>query len=240
MQLDAPALGMLIGGLVTAATGLLATFVQERQRLRTRQAWATFAAGILMILSSYLANVDEARSDAEIRRLNERIADSVTGGNSFCEFGYLRLHGREGSLIAASVTHHGKQPLYDVTAGILDLDMYDQPDKTNTNWRSYFAAYRTVEIGNLPPSMTRPLPQLRLLPRNSFNYRIFFSARNGFFNQDLHGIHTNNNWLFSTTVKRDGRTVYKHIDVGFPVTGRMMRLRWRPSKKTADLKKKVV
>ena len=79
----------------------------------------------------------------EIAKLNRAIAESITGGDSYC---YVQLGNasRHGALLA--VIHQGAYPLYNVTVRIADLD--------DGNRQPTLAALgKILQVGNMPPGV---------------------------------------------------------------------------------------
>jgi hypothetical protein len=134
-----------------------------------------------------------------------RIEGLQTGGNSFC---YLMLYHFDLDRNIAQnfcIIKTGEFPLYDVRYRILDMDAHvDILRKTHGELNAP-AEFTIVKWG---------------LPEKVY-YRIFFSARNGQWNQDLILIKSVKSkcWLAATKVrdKSGANIAHQHIDIGFEV-----------------------
>lgn len=152
----------------------------------------------------------------EIARLNQELANSVIGGDSFC---YLAVLGPDpvtntGLLMVA---HQGKHNLYDVHARIVDLEKLDQL-KGNLSFATLNQTDTNISIGNLIPSHGQMFHPVTLGNGNTRSFNIFFSARNGSFTQLLRFKKIHGKWVQATKVEREDKVIYEKIDDEFPRT----------------------
>lgn len=155
------------------------------------------------------------RQSEEIQDLTTRNAALVTGGDSFC---YLEISNLDEGKNAGMcvVVQQGGYPLYGVSARVVDLHRFAQlPEKTA---QSVFGEDLMLEIGDMAAgSATLALEKPLVLGKSDArDFNIFFSARNGFFHQQLRFRRRNGEWLCKTVVIRDGETIFEKEDPGYP------------------------
>jgi hypothetical protein len=172
-----------------------------------------FVGGIIAAIGAVWAAYDQTKSSKqlqekseEIARLNRETANTVTGGDSFC---YLMPIGNAPDRV--SVIHSGKYPLYDVSVQLVDLD---DPAFSKPTFSSIGA--NTITIGNIPPNSIQVLGSVIKLTGDRKRLNIFFSARNGFYTQQLRMRLVNGEWKSATRVTRnlaDGKRETLHTQV---------------------------
>ncbi|MEK6282538.1 MAG: hypothetical protein AABN95_19425 [Acidobacteriota bacterium] len=155
-----------------------------------------------------------------------------TGGESFC---YLTSTWRrdDGTPVIWVFAQQGKSPLYDVQVMVLDLQFYD-PSKIERGKESHLP----FKIGDMPVGsvwanldVDIPFSHSVDIPFNKakkerHDYQINFTARNGWWTQDLLWQKVGDRWLTATRVFREGpdpstlgtskKLIFTKIDDGFP------------------------
>jgi hypothetical protein len=150
-----------------------------------------FVGGIIAAVGAVWASYDQnktntklAQKNEEIARLNRETANAVTGGDSVCYL--LPLANLPGMV---TVVQKGRFPLYDVSVRIVDLD------DPASNVASLSAQTRnSFTLGNIPPESAQVLQSVITLVGDRKRFNIFFSARNGFFTQELRMRLVNGEW----------------------------------------------
>lgn len=147
-----------------------------------------FIGGIITLIGAVLAAVDQNRigsrleeKNEEIIRLNHSISDAITGGDSFC---FLRIYQPSSNRkLSAIVVHSGDFPIYDVSCRIVDIDEFRK--KADGSQDIYKGVESFLTLGNIAP--TQAFETGPVFPTNTAikRFNIFFSARNGFFVQQL-------------------------------------------------------
>ncbi|HZE57850.1 MAG TPA: hypothetical protein VE031_08340 [Chthoniobacterales bacterium] len=118
----------------------------------------------------------------KIAALNEQIAGLVTGGDSFCYFVITSIDpSNTGRLLAIN---HGKFPLYEVAARIVDLQKFEAK-KDNLTLQNLFADDINVQVGSIAADLAGLQGSFPLGEGDRHDYNIFFSARNGLSTQLL-------------------------------------------------------
>lgn len=180
-------------------------------------------AGVFAAAAALWSDEQNAASTKLLRRQSEKIeelstrnASLVTGGDSFC---YLDIAGLDDqtNIGAFVVVQQGDYPLFDVSARIVDLQLFSQiTEYTN---KSVLSTEQLMEIGNLAAgSASLDFEKLfNLGSSGARDFNIFFSARNGFFTQEVHFLKRDGHWLRRISVTRDGRTIFESEDPDFPV-----------------------
>ena len=131
----------------------------------------------------------------------EKITSMITGGESFCymELGQSFL-GRVEELLV--FVNHGEDPLYDVTATVVDLH-------SNEN--------KIIDVGNIAARGARRLPALPFTPDHT-DFTIMFNARNGNWIEQLRYREVGSARRKALKVTRAGseEILYELVDKGFP------------------------
>ena len=154
--------------------------------------------------------IQAAQSERELRA-------AVTGGDSWC---YLVLsapvNGEDSAFLI--VVHQGDQPLYDVSARIVDVDKFDLI-KGNLSWDRFAETQINLRPGNLSPNQAAMLGTWGI-PEEGVHWNIFFAARNGFFEQQLRLLRIEGRWLSAIRVTRGHDeaevTLLEKVDPKFP------------------------
>ncbi|TKB70683.1 MAG: hypothetical protein E8D52_00900 [Nitrospira sp.] len=205
-----PAFAVLIGSLLVA----WATFWFRSPRKKRKRELLIFLGATVSIVAAFLASAQQAAQERRIAELNEHIASSITGGNSFAYITVL-LQFNPPRLI---LLHQGEYPLYDVTVRIVDLE------KTKQKGYSISDLENEVQfsIGNLAPHQSQVLKPISL-SNDSLRWNIFFSARNQFFTELLRMRRIDNQWKTALKVinlpveGEQSKTLLEKIDPGFPL-----------------------
>ena len=159
--------------------------------------------------------------NATIRERNDIIiqlqADNlqaITGGNSFAE---MAIEARGLGIDAphsAAFIHHGKFPLYGVSARIVDLDRLSQ---LALNGGNILQGEVTLNVGDMTPNLAvTGFPILPHTTRTDINYNIFFSGRNGTWTQLLRMKWTGDGWGRTNRVEQNGKEVLIEVSADFP------------------------
>ena len=152
----------------------------------------------------------------EIARLNQELANSVIGGDSFCYLNVANIDSVKNIGIFV-VVHRGKDPLYDLNAMIVDLEKKNQI-KGKPSLATVRQTSTDIPLGTLIPSSVRMLDQITLGNGDTRRFSITFSARNGFFIQVLRLKKIHGKWVHATKVLRENKVIYEEVDDEFPRT----------------------
>jgi hypothetical protein len=180
---------------------------------------------LLAALGGFWQSWRQSKFNAEIRQKNEQIislqrdnTSAITGGDSFCEMALALAH-TTGSDVSPVFVHHGKYPLYEVVARIVDIEQYhklkaaDDPSAINT------LRGTTVPVGALAPGQVRGVPLVfqNQAGQNS-TYNIFFFARNGAWIQQLRMRWLGGEWATATRVTdSEGKELYRKVGHDYPL-----------------------
>jgi hypothetical protein len=197
-----PVLLIVVGSITAAVGGCWLTVKQAEERAQAAMARAQ-------------AEKDLREQSDEIARLNQRLADLVTGGTGFA---YLSLLVQEGNTFLVGVVNEGDTPLYDVAGHIVDL----AESNALPSGRKYLLSLdpkNQFNVGNLGAHQSSFVTRLNLGTGDAKNYNISISARNGFVTQLLRCRRTPAGWRCATRVIRTGEgreVLYEQMDEGFP------------------------
>ena len=172
----------------------------------------------------YFRITGEAKVDNNLEKIEKRANDifdnlglktalifsQITGGNSFCFASLSQNHLGERNL---SITHQGDYPLYDLTIRVVDLDKFNE-HSANPEYAHTFE--KTFSIGTMLPKQFNNLCTMSMSDQeNSKSFNIFFSARNGMFQELLRLKKINNEWVSAIKVDRE-KTLLEFVSENYP------------------------
>jgi hypothetical protein len=185
-------------------------------------AFMVLAGAVLVAVGGFWAtwrqsnfNTEIREKNAEITRLQLEGANAITGGDSFCEMGLQMPDTKSAALVVPVFVHHGKYPLYDVSARIVDLDEFESRKRQGLP----IDPGLTLRPGNMTPSHAVTMGITLQHPSGrDFNYNIFFVARNGAWTQQFRMHWIGDGWTTATNiVGPDGRReLFSNITENFP------------------------
>jgi hypothetical protein len=246
-----PPVGVFIG--ILAFLGVLVPLLRDLGKIgkleRAFWTFVMFALVLLEIRSIYLdrdahdkeqaaARAEQLRQfEAIAQRIDTSIAASqkqfdatmfgikeniytITGGKSFC---YL-MFADNGTL--PTFVHSGDYPLADVSARIVDMQKWNQMVANNPHpsMQEFLSSDINIQLGNLPVHTALPRAPIQLAGQTQSSFNIFYSARNGFWTQELRLRLIDGKWLTATRVTRmeigtkdkTPKKLFGRIDKGFP------------------------
>jgi hypothetical protein len=160
----------------------------------------------------------------QLLKLSEAIANTATGGDSFC---YMQFEGASlgrGSPIPW-FTQQGQYPLYDVGVRIADVDASKkaQDERKSHYMIDFLDMDLNLQLGNLAKDSSLLLTKTPFtLPSGLTVMRlnIFFTARNGSWTQFLRAHLIDKKWQFASKVVRGqkvaGPVLYLSVDKKYP------------------------
>lgn len=251
---------LIVGGVLISFFGLLAGL---RLKERTPQwiAWGTFVAGLIVFLAGLLSGYENqqtskllqskteeiaklSKENAELAKtnanLNKKIADFLTGGDSYC---YVVMEVDKSSGWAhLYLKHIGDYPIRQIEIQSVDQNrlknnyqerLYKLP--IGGNKKDYGNARREVDLKNmlnelrqkatkvyklpiLTPSVSYELDSFKL-PSDKFeyNYRIRIFSINGIYDQELKYRKIDGNWKFSLRVKKGYTVLEESLHPAIPL-----------------------
>lgn len=217
---------VLILFLILGALGFVGTIAQAvksaREVATSRAILENVHASAKEIERLQILNTDLQRqllaSSETIRLLAKQNINTVTGGDSFC-YGSISPNTE-----IVFFAHQGKYPMANVVARIVDVTYLKFLQGKPSEERLPGDEQRilmgiTILIGELIPgsSVARPAAfPFRHPSRQDFN--IFFTGRNGFWQQLIRWRKVEDNWIFATKVMGHGKKqpLYEWVDKDFP------------------------
>lgn len=155
-----------------------------------------------------------------IARLSEKSINTTTGGDSFC---YLFIHPTEsGTEWVPSFIHSGKYPLYGVHARVVDLEKFREILKKGQKLTLHDASEKLIRVGDMTVGTSSPMWNIRIpwSDSPSHAYNVFFSGRNGLWEQQVRLRRIDGRWVRATVVKKytgkKPQVLYLQIDELFP------------------------
>jgi hypothetical protein len=147
--------------------------------------------------------------NAEIARLQRESANAITGGDSFA---YMLLSVGDpntGATVVPVFVHHGKYPLYDLEARIVDLDA----PRTTENLRG-----RVFQIGSLTPGFSTSTAALAHPSGRDLSYNVFFVARNGAWTQQLRMRLVGDGYAIANKITglAEGKEIFRDVSQNYP------------------------
>ncbi|SRR5260370_36505472 len=174
--------------------------------------------GIADGISATIANSD--RQFAEAMSGIKQNVNTITGGKSFC---YLTF-AENGTL--PTFIHSGNYPLTGVSVRIVDMQKWNQMIARNPHpsLQEFRSADTYVELGDLPVHTALQRGTIQLAGQTQSSFNIFYSARNGFWTQELRLQLVDGKWLTATRVTRTEigskrktpEKLFERIDKDFP------------------------
>lgn len=158
-----------------------------------------------------------------ISGLSRQAIETTTGGESFC---HMSLMGDPNNRTMTPVfLHVGKNPLYEVKARIVNFQLVDPLARQKPlPIDQIMARDKHMPLGEIIPESAwidhQQVVDFNADKAERQDYRIFFNARNGYWEQDLIWQKTDKGWAVATRVfRQEGtkrRLVFTNIDKGFP------------------------
>lgn len=183
--LSLPMVLVALGAILSATGGFIATYRQNHEKVESALAKAESEKELRL------------RSD-EIAELNKKIAQSITGGDSYCYVSFVL--GLVDSPMMTLV-HEGDFPSYDVSIRIWEPANYGNNPKAS-NIEDVMKKDININIGNMSPRMARLLGRYDLRGRTEVELAIQIGARNGFTNQTIVLRRIDGTWKGSNRVRR--------------------------------------
>jgi hypothetical protein len=184
------------------------------------------AGAVLAACGGFWQAVRQSNFNSELRQKNDQIielqqqsAGAITGGDSFAEMVLEVPDVTTGAVAMPTFAHHGKFPLYDVTARIVDLGEYRRLEAAKNFLAATTALQGTeVSVGSLTPGFSRgPMAALQHPSGRDFSYNVFFVARNGAWIQQLRMKWIGNGWSEATRISglSEGKELYQKVTPGY-------------------------
>ena len=203
-----------VGAVISAIGGFWA--YQQQTNFKFKPAFIIFVGVIINVIGGSWAYQQQASTEL-------KLANSITGGDSFC-FLMVRNISPSSNTGRIMVSHLGEYNLYDVRARIVDLEKSEQLReeldqlKVQPTFDTIRQADTNISIGNLISSSVLVLHPFTLGNGDTRRFNIFFSARNGFFNQVLRFKKVHGKWVYALKVSREEKVLYEEVDDEFPRT----------------------
>jgi hypothetical protein len=161
--------------------------------------------------------LDESKAITSLSKLS---INNATGGDSFC---YLFIKPTEdGKGWYPNFFHSGKYPLYGVNARFVDLEKFNDIIKKHQQITFQDLDDNSFHIGDMITGTSLPIWNI-IIPwsdAQSHAYNIFFSARNGLWDQKVRLRKINGQWVRATLVKKQtankSQILFQMIDKSFP------------------------
>lgn len=239
-------ISLVIGGLLTSFFGFLAG-ISKAQETPKWISWGSFIAGIIVLGAGIFTGYQNQLSDqliqsktseiAEISKknvelalknseLNERIANSITGGDSYC---YVLLSPSNENYADLILVKEGEDPLYNVKVRIHDIEKRienfnkalqkglrsDLSISDHYNLINRSAIF--IEIGDIGHNQGFTLGKLPLPEdKDKARFEIEIKALNGRVLQLVQYRRVKGKWIWAEKIHFRNKVVRKYIDPEFP------------------------
>jgi hypothetical protein len=190
------------------------TAAEKARRDEERKQFQGIADGISVTIEN------SNRQFAETMSGIKQNINTITGGKSFC---YL-MFADNGTL--PTFVHSGNYPLTGVSVRIVDMQKWNQMIAKNPHpsMQEFRSADTYVELGDLPVHTALQRGTIQLAGQSQSSFNIFYSARNGFWTQELRLQLVGGKWLTATRVTRTElgskqktpEKLFERIDKDFP------------------------
>jgi hypothetical protein len=165
-----------------------------------------------------------------ISELARRGINTALGGDSFCYMTFEGASLTEGNATPV-IVHVGKYPLYDTAARVTDMVRFNAilaqhgiaaGGGQTLGYRAVLPAMRTIQIGSLAAGSSGVLSgqTIPFSDRDSQDFTVEFSARNGFWTECLKLIRVRGEWTVAYRVvsrAKHGKTLLTFADKQFPM-----------------------
>lgn len=214
-----PSIVILLGALLSAAGAFWSNHRAEQEKVNSAESRSRFETELRKKSEeiSELNKTIAARAD-EIAELNKKIAASLTGGDGFCQvlFGEM-IKGSYGMV----VENNGDYPMYDVSIRVTDADVIHRTlhdGEQEDLFRKILEDSAVVQVGTVPAHQTQMRPSGFELFKDSSNFSIFISARNGTFTQITKRRKVSGEFVRAVRITRDqdGKILHEQVDPKFP------------------------
>ncbi len=233
-------IALLLGGILTSLFGFLAAISKEEKTPKWI-AVSAFVAGIIVLFAGVMSGYQQHRTSKILlsttrenaqfaktnAKLNNTIANLVTGGDSYC---YVFIGNPSKSNISELLLRvEGEYPLYDVKVQIQDMLQFEEIVRNEVRegpksgliisdfYNRIYKSSKIINIGNIAHNKSRLLGQL-FLPKdvNRARYDIHISARNGNVLQLLEFRRIKGKWIYAEKLLFNNEVVKKYIPPDFP------------------------
>lgn len=194
-------------GAILAFLGTAVLVLWERPSLRVRA--VCLCVGLIGVTVAGIVGIF----------LSKQATALLTGGDDFC---YVIPEGTPRPPFPAIVLHEGEYPLYDVNMRVVDLSKF----KILPN--GAIAGQTSLFLGDFPvgPTALGPLSYSFPAKGEKASFNIFFSAKNGFWVENLRTRFVNGKWVSAYRVFRyrltGGKlrpyTLFEKHDRGYPIS----------------------
>lgn len=176
-----------------------------------------FVGAIISAVGAVWAQIDSNRQNHEILELNQKITNTVTGGDSYPDIGpvFVAKHGEQGDIRYLHLTHFGKYPLYDLVVIVTDLEKLDQLRKRGGPYNMNEYMWR-FHIGTIGKGFEQKLMEVPNPKAETMRFNIISFARNGQFNQRCVYKKINGEWVTASRLVKEGQVVFENVGPKFP------------------------
>lgn len=191
-------------------------------------------AAMLSVVQSFLSGQQSAAFERDLRTksdeiaaLNREIAQTVTGGDSYCYLMVFPPSGTHNTCDLMAMTK-GKYPVYDVSVKIDDVlrlveivsaqkEAGSLPYSSMSEEQAMLGqASRTFRLGNIGPDQAMQLGGIKAPEGNAASYNINIVARNGSVSQFIRFRRTNGKWHTAERLAVNGAFIKEEVDPNFP------------------------
>jgi len=199
-----PSTVVFIGALITA----IGAFWKAKQSKKV-----IFIGTLIVVVGAFWVAAESNKFEDEIKRLNNYILSTITGGDSFCRLSLVSINSSTNNALMCAIPV-GEYPLYDVHFTIADLGKVEKmPD--DFTYEDFRRTVTNINVGNLAGSC-KVLGKLNLGSGDEKKYTVNIIARNGFFTQLIRLKRIEGKWIIATKVMKEEIKVWERIDSAFP------------------------
>jgi len=176
-----------------------------------------FIGAIISAAGAVWAQIESNRQSQQVLELNQKITNTVTGGNSYPNIGpvFVARHGEQGDIRYLHLAHSGQYPLYDLVVIVTDLEKMDQLQKKGAPFKMDEYMWR-FHIGTIGKGFEQKLMEVPNPNAQTMRFNIISFARNGQFNQRSIFTKVNGEWVTGTRLVKEGEIVVEQISQKFP------------------------
>lgn len=138
---------------------------------------------------------------SEIERKTNQMIGYISGGNSFCYLSITSNVYQNPNIVSIIIIHNGEHALHNVSARIVDEDKFHQIDSPIDQKLKNATSYLNFDL--IIPNHVVTVDEWDLGASESRNFNIFWTARNGSYQQTLKLKRVLGSWSQETKVVKD-------------------------------------
>ncbi len=205
----------LLASILAAFCALWIARAEKASKATKRLAAVIACASIVSVIINFHAARAQAKFEQDMRVQTEEMLRQLTGGKGFAVVS-LRLS-PDPSKILLVVHNDNDHPLYDLSLGIVDLELQHLLEQSGIpSGEAFFKAIKRLGPYNIGPKHVQTFVGWKVTGNDIIRYGINVTARNGYWFQSLYYQRIGNEWLKASRIIRDQKVVHEDVHESYP------------------------